>query len=151
MNKKEIYDKMFLELDSLLEGENDDVAIMASIVCELYHSFSHFDWVGFYRKTGESTLKIGPYQGTHGCLTIPFSQGVCGKCATEMKLLNIPDVTKIPYHIACSPTTRSEIVIPIMGHDGALIAVLDIDSNTSHAFDDIDETNLVRTNKYFIV
>ena len=149
MTKQQQYDSLFQTLDSLCEGETDQVALMATIACELYHTFGQFIWVGFYRNVGGQVLKIGPYQGTHGCLTIPFSKGVCGKCASERAVQNVPDVSKVPYHIACSATTKSELVVPILAGDGELVAVLDIDSDTAAAFDEIDEVNLQRLNKYF--
>ena len=149
MTKQQQYDRLFQTLDSLCEGETDHVALMATIACELYHGFEQFNWVGFYRNVGGQILKIGPYQGTHGCLTIPFSEGVCGKCAREMALQNVPNVSKVPYHIACSATTKSELVVPIVLADDELVAVLDIDSNTAAAFDEIDELYLQRVNRYF--
>lgn len=143
------YDRLFRTLDSLCESETDPIAVMATIACELYHSFDRFNWVGFYRNTGNRVLKIGPYQGSHGCLTIPFEKGVCGKCAREKTLQNVSDITRIPHHIACSESTRSELVVPIMNANDELIAVLDIDSDRTSAFDEIDEENLKRLNKYF--
>ncbi len=149
MNKQQQYDQLFQRLDSLCEGEDDHVALMATIACELYHAFERFDWVGFYRNVGGQVLKIGPYQGTHGCLTIPFSRGVCGTCARERAGQNVPNVSKVPDHIACSATTKSELVVPILAGDGELVAVLDVDSDTGAAFDEVDEVNLQRINKYF--
>ena len=146
---QEQYDSLFRRLDSLCQGETDPVSLMATIACELYHCFNGFDWVGFYRAAGNDFLKIGPYQGGHGCLTIPYSRGVCGRCAREMKLVNIPDVNSIPDHIACSGTTRSELVFPITTNDGRLLAVLDIDSNNPAEFGAVDEANLPRLNTYF--
>ena len=151
MTKQQQYDKLFQRLDSLCEGESDHVALMATIACELYHTFEHFDWVGFYRNCGGQVLKVGPYQGTHGCLTILFSKGVCGTCARERAVQNVPDVSKVPDHIACSATTKSELVVPILAGDGALVAVLDVDSDTGAAFDEVDEVNLQRINTYFHV
>jgi len=149
MTKQQQYDSLFQTLDSLCEGETDQLALMATIACELYHTFEQFIWVGFYRNVGGQVLKIGPYQGTHGCLTIPFSKGVCGKCASERAVQNVPDVSKVPYHLACSATTKSEVVVPMLASDGGLVAVLDIDSDTAAMFDEIDEVNLQRLNKYF--
>jgi len=149
MTKQQQYERLFLTLDSLCEGETDHVALMATIVCELYQAFERFNWVGFYRNVGGQILKIGPYQGAHGCLTIPFSKGICGKCARERSVQNVPDVSKVQHHIACSATTKSELVVPILVGDGELVAVLDIDSDTAAAFNEIDEVNLQRLNKYF--
>jgi len=145
----EQYNQLFKALDSLCEGETDQITLMATIACELYHAFDRFDWVGFYRNVGNETLKVGPYQGSHGCLTIPFESGVCGKCAREKAVQNVRDVNAIPHHIACSATTRSEIVVPILDGRGDLIAVLDIDSNTPAAFDELDEENLTKLTRYF--
>jgi GAF domain-containing protein len=126
---------------ALVEGENDAIAKMATITCELYHTFDHFDWVGFYRDVRDETLKIGPYQGGHGCLVIPFSKGVCGACARSGKTQLVADVNAIKDHIACSATTRSEIVLPVIAN-GALIAVLDIDSDAPDAFKSDDQAAL---------
>lgn len=123
---------------ALIEGEDDVISKMATIACELFNGIEHFDWVGFYRVTGPELLKIGPYQGGHGCLVIPFSRGVCGACARTGQTQLVPDVNAIPDHIACSATTLSEIVLPVMV-DGKLIAVLDIDSDTPDAFTPEDQ------------
>lgn len=149
MTKQEQYQRIFPNLDALCEGETDVIALMATVACELYHGLDHFHWVGFYRVIDETTLKIGPYQGTHGCLTIDFSRGVCGQCAREQRLINVPDVTQLPHHIACSSSTRSELVLPILKKDGSLLAVLDIDSNAPQAFDEVDEQCLTHINPYF--
>ena len=101
-----------------------------------------FDWTGFYRVTEPGLLKIGPYQGTHGCLTIPFSRGVCGACATAQNTIIVPDVDAFPGHIACASSTRSEIVLPVHNGQGQLIGVLDIDSDQPAAFTQDDADNL---------
>jgi L-methionine (R)-S-oxide reductase len=148
-DKQTQYDQLFERLDALCEGESDVITLMSTIVCELNLSFEQFHWVGFYRNLGNRTLKVGPYQGGHGCLVIPFDQGVCGKCAATETVQNVPDVAGEPDHIACSATTKSEIVIPIMDAGGELIAVLDIDSNLPAAFGQIDQENLQRIGEYF--
>ncbi|MEL6583552.1 MAG: GAF domain-containing protein [Pseudomonadota bacterium] len=124
---------------SLCEGEDDPVALMATIACELHHAFEHFNWTGFYRVVSPGLLKIGPYQGGHGCLVISFDRGVCGAAAREERTQLVPDVDAFPGHIACASSTRSEIVVPVFDGDGALIAVLDIDSDTPDAFDAVDQ------------
>lgn len=123
---------------ALTEGETDQVALMATVVCELKHSDPRFDWVGFYRVTGPEMLKIGPYQGGHGCLSIPFSRGVCGAAARTQATQLVPDVDAFPDHIACSSSTRSELVVPVFDGTGALIGVLDIDSDQPDAFTEAD-------------
>jgi GAF domain-containing protein len=138
MHKTTQYQLVLDRLRALLEGETDEVAMMATIVCELHQRLDHFDWTGFYRVVAPGMLKIGPYQGGHGCLTIPFERGVCGQCAREAKTQLVPDVTAVPHHIACSSSTRSEIVVPVFESAGRVRAVLDVDSDTPAAFDEID-------------
>ena len=75
------YSELAKVIASLTEGERDEVALMATLACEVHHSDDRFDWTGFYRVTEPELLKIGPYQGGHGCLHIPFSRGVCGAAA----------------------------------------------------------------------
>ena len=128
---------------SLTHGETDEVALMATVACELHHSDPRFDWTGFYRVTEPGILKIGPYQGGHGCLVIPFGKGVCGTCAATGEVQIVPDVDAFPGHIACSSSTRSEIVLPVR-RDGTLIGVLDIDSDRPDAFGEADAEALGR-------
>ena len=127
---------------ALTEGETDAVALMATVACEVHHADDRFDWTGFYRVTAPGMLKIGPYQGGHGCLTIPFDRGVCGACAREMRVQLVPDVDAFPGHIACASTTRSEIVLPVTDAAGRLVAVFDIDSNRPAAFTEADAEGL---------
>ena len=130
-------------IDALLRDESDWVAAMATVACELHHAFGYFQWTGFYRiVTGREELVIGPYQGTHGCLRIPFANGVCGAAASSRETQLVGDVSTFPGHIACSPTTRSELVVPILSGWGKLLAVLDIDSDTLGAFNPVDQREL---------
>ena len=126
----------------MTEGETDEVALMATIACEVHRSDERFDWTGFYRVVGHELLKIGPYQGGHGCLTIPFSRGVCGAAARTGEIQLVPDVDSFPGHIACSSSTRSELVLPVRNGEGRLIAVLDIDSDEPDAFNQEDADGL---------
>ena len=128
---------------SLTQGETDEVALMATVVCEVHHADDRFDWTGFYRVTEPGLLKIGPYQGGHGCLVIPFARGVCGAAARTREVQIVPHVEAFPGHIACSSSTRSEIVLPVFGQGGRLIGVLDIDSDRPDAFDAADAKGLV--------
>lgn len=127
---------------SLTEGETDSVALMATLACELHHADDRFDWTGFYRVTEPGLLKIGPYQGGHGCLQIPFDKGVCGAAARTGEVQLVADVEAFPGHIACASSTRSEIVLPVFDASGALIAVLDIDSDQPDAFTEDDAMQL---------
>ena len=132
------YRNVRAQLEALLEGETDFVAAMATVVCELHHAFDYFHWTGFYRVIEKELLAVGPYQGGHGCLRIPFSRGVCGAAAREKRTQLVPDVHAFPDHIACASSTLSEIVIPIFDATGEVIAVLDIDSDAPAAFTEID-------------
>ncbi|WP_456424693.1 GAF domain-containing protein [Rhodocaloribacter sp.] len=138
------YEETLARIEALLDGEDDWIAAMATAACELHHSLPHFDWTGFYRAVAPDLLVIGPYQGTHGCLRIPFSRGVCGAAARERRTRLVEDVEAFPGHIACSSTTRSEIVVPVLTPDGRLLAVLDVDSNAPAAFDETDRRFLER-------
>lgn len=137
------YDDISAAIRALCHGETDAVALMATVVCEIHHRHPLSDWTGFYRVVGPQLLKIGPYQGGHGCLVIPFSRGVCGAAARTGKVLNVPDVDAFPDHIACSSTTRSELVVPVWNGAGVLLGVLDLDSNTPAAFTKADEDWIV--------
>lgn len=127
---------------SLTEGEDDVIALMATVACELHHADDRFDWTGFYRVVGPDLLKIGPYQGGHGCLTIPFSRGVCGAAARTKEVQLVADVDAFPGHIACASSTRSEIVLPVCDAQGDLLGVLDIDSDQPAAFSTEDARQL---------
>lgn len=132
------YDDLRRRVAALTAGEDDPVALMATVACEIHHADDRFDWTGFYRVVAPGLLKVGPYQGGHGCLVIPFSRGVCGACARTGEAQVVPDVAAFPGHIACSSSTRSEIVLPVRDAAGRLMAVLDIDSDRPAAFDEGD-------------
>lgn len=127
---------------SLTENETDMVALMATLACEVHLSDDRFDWTGFYRVVGPELLKIGPYQGGHGCLVIPFSRGVCGACATTGEIQLVDDVNAFAGHIACAASTQSEVVLPVRNKAGVLLGVFDIDSNQPAAFTRDDATRL---------
>jgi GAF domain-containing protein len=126
---------------ALTEGEADEVALMATLACEIHHADERFDWTGFYRVTEPGLLKVGPYQGGHGCLVIPFGRGVCGACARTGEVQIVDDVATRADHIACSSSTRSEIVLPVR-RGGTLLAVLDLDSDRPAAFGPADAEGL---------
>ncbi len=128
------YASLRQSIRSLTEGEDDVVSLMATVACEVHHSDDRFDWTGFYRVTAPELLKIGPYQGGHGCLQIPFSRGVCGAAARTREVQLVADVEAFEGHIACASSTRSELVLPVFDADGAVIAVFDIDSDQPAAF-----------------
>ena len=136
------YADLSARIEALCHGETDTVALMATVVCELHHSHPLADWTGFYRVTAPEVLKIGPYQGGHGCLVIPFSRGVCGACARTGEVQLVPDVEAFPGHIACAASTRSELVLPVWNGAGDLLGVLDLDSDTPAAFTEADVQGL---------
>ena len=134
------HEEVYQRIESLLKDENDWIAAMATVVCELHNSFNHFHWTGFYRTVAPNLLKIGPYQGGHGCLVIPYDKGICGSAARTGETQDVPDVHARPEHIACSSSTLSEIVVPVKSPYGEVFAVLDVDSDYQAAFtsEDID-------------
>jgi GAF domain-containing protein len=132
------YPALAARIAALTEGETDMIALMATVACEVHHADDLFDWTGFYRVVAPDLLKIGPYQGGHGCLVIPFSRGVCGMAARSGQVQLVPDVDAFPGHIACASSTRSEIVLPVVNGAGALIGVFDIDSDQPAAFTETD-------------
>ena len=136
------YEGLTKRVLSLTEGENDQVSLMATVVCEVHWADDRFDWTGFYRVVDQNLLKIGPYQGSHGCLTIPFSRGVCGAAARTGEIQLVSDVSDFSEHIACSASTQSELVVPVRDKNENLIAVFDIDSNVLNAFN-IDDANQI--------
>jgi len=136
------YDALAETIASLTQGETEAIALMATVACEVHHSDDRFDWTGFYRVVSPGLLKIGPYQGGHGCLVIPFQRGVCGAAARSGRVQLVADVDVFPGHIACASSTRSELVIPVRDSTGAIIAVFDIDSNQPQAFAEDDATCL---------
>ena len=131
-------------IHSLTEGEDDVVALMATVACEVHHCDDRFDWTGFYRVTAPELLKIGPYQGGHGCLQIPFSRGVCGAAARTGEVQLVPDVEAFEGHIACASSTRSELVLPVFNKAGDVTAVFDIDSDQPDAFTQSDADEMAK-------
>ena len=143
-DKQQRYNRSLQRITELINGETDVIAVMATVACELHNRFENFHWTGFYRVVEPELLKIGPYQGEHGCLQIPFDRGICGAAARSRQTQLVPDVREFPGYITCSSSTRSEIVVPVLDSKGNLIAVLDIDSDRADAFDPIDRVNLER-------
>ena len=138
------HDEVFARTTSILDDEDDWISAMATVACELHNAFDHFHWTGFYRTTSPNMLKIGPYQGGHGCLFIPFEKGICGAAARIGDTQDVPNVHERPEHIACSSTTNSEIVVPIKDLSGDVVAVLDVDSDELAAFSTEDVQLLER-------
>ena len=137
MEKKEQYRLLERQLAALLVGESDPIAKMANLAAVLHESFG-FWWTGFYRVAGEELI-LGPFQGPVACMHIPYGKGVCGTAWARNETVVVPDVEAFSGHIACSSASRSEIVVPVHGADGAVTAVLDIDSDRLATFDEVDK------------
>jgi L-methionine (R)-S-oxide reductase len=148
LSKADAYAALSEQLDAILIGVTDEVCVMATIACVIHHGFDLL-WSGFYRVVNPKLLRVGPYQGSLGCLEIEFGRGVCGTAAVERRTLVVPDVYAFPGHITCDARSRSEIVVPVFDHSGALLAVLDLDSDHLGAFDEIDARALERIVKRF--
>ena len=131
-------DRLKKTLISLASGETDTITIMATTACEVHQADARCSWTGFYRVVAPDMLKVGPYQGGHGCLTIPFSKGVCGAAARTGKAQLVPDVEAFEGHIACSSTTKSELVLPVYNKNKDLLGVFDLDSESLAAFTEED-------------
>lgn len=144
--KADRYAELETEILAVLEGEPNVTARMATVASMLADAFDHYFWTGFYvvDPTKPAELVVGPYQGTLGCLRIPFGQGVCGTAAATGKTQIVPDVHAFPGHIACDSRSASEIVVPVRDASGALIAVFDVDATVPAAFDSTDAEWLER-------
>lgn len=143
-DKSAAYTALLDVYKSVIDGETNEIARLSTLISLLTSTFGErFFWCGFYMvdENKANELVVGPYQGTMGCLRIPFSKGVCGKCAREAKTQIVDDVHAIADHIACDSRSNSEIVVPVF-KNGKLHAVLDIDSTQFAAFDEIDARGL---------
>jgi len=142
--KQALYQEAEKELISITEGEKNVTALMATVSCILAQKFDYYFWTGFYivDPEKENELVVGPYQGTLGCLRIPFGRGVCGMAAATLETQLVEDVHAFPGHIACDSRSNSEIVVPVLNTQGQLIAVLDVDSVDIGSFDETDRVAL---------
>jgi L-methionine (R)-S-oxide reductase len=149
--KPAAYAQLEAQIAAVLAGIDDDIAAMATMSSLIHHGFENL-WTGFYRVVErDSLLRVGPYQGTLGCLDIAFGRGVCGTAAAERRTVIVEDVDSFPGHIACDARSRSEIVVPVFDASGDLIAVLDVDSGERAAFDHDDQAGLERIVAWFAI
>jgi len=146
--KARAYELVQAAFDQVMGDTDDAVTAMATMSALLHHGFG-FLWTGFYRVVAPDLLRVGPYQGTLGCLDIRFGRGVCGTAAAERRAMIVPDVNEFPGHIACDARSRSEIVVPAFGAGGELVAVLDVDSERANTFDTEDQAGLERLVTWF--
>ena len=144
MTKTEIYQEIAAQIAAVIDGETSRTARYATAACLLSEAFESFFWTGFYVVDPDKPqeLVVGPYQGSLGCLRIPFGKGVCGAAAERRETIIVEDVHAFPGHIACDSRSNSEIVVPVFDESGALAAVLDVDSETFDAFDVQDKAGL---------
>ncbi|MGD8326390.1 MAG: GAF domain-containing protein [Sphingomonadales bacterium] len=147
--KAEIYETVSKEILAVIDGEPNITARMASVACLLSQAFETYFWTGFYVVDPDKTdeLVVGPYQGTLGCLRIPFGQGVCGVAAQSRETQLVADVHAFSGHIACDSRSNSEIVVPVFNQNEQLIAVLDVDSEDFNSFDEVDRQALEKLMK----
>lgn len=143
--KAEQYEDVRKQIAAVVTGETSVTARYATASCLLRDMFGdRYFWTGFYVVDPEKPreLVVGPYQGTMGCLRIPFGKGVCGAAAETGETQLVEDVHAFPGHIACDSRSNSEIVVPVRDADGNLAAVLDVDSTEFGAFDETDKAGL---------
>jgi L-methionine (R)-S-oxide reductase len=147
--KPDAYLELATHVEAVLDGIADPVAAMATIAALVHHGFGHL-WTGFYRVVdNRRRLRVGPYQGTLGCLEIEIGKGVCGTAAARAETVIVEDVHAFPGHITCDARSRSEIVVPVFDNTRTLIAVFDIDSDRTAAFDHQDRVGLERLLGWF--
>ena len=152
MKKDERYELLYKQIESLVEGESNRIGVLANVSAAMKELFPEaYFWVGFYLvDTEANVLRLGPFQGTVACYTIPYGKGVCGSAWAQRQTLVVPDVEAFPGHIACSSLSRSEIVVPLFDHHSEMVSpcavwgVLDIDSTDLATFDDTDRRWLER-------
>ena len=145
-DKPTLYRDLAAALDALVAGEPDGIANMANAAALIWETLPDLNWAGFYRNVG-GELVLGPFQGRPACIRIPFGSGVCGAAAANLSVQRVDDVNAFPGHIACDAASASELVVPIVGADGELIAVLDLDSPSRARFDAEDEAGCVKLAK----
>ena len=142
-DKATLYRDLAAALEALVAGEPDGVANMGNAAALIFETLPGINWAGFYRNVG-GELVLGPFQGRAACIRIPFGQGVCGTAAATLQVQRVDDVHAFPGHIACDAASNSELVVPIVGSDGELLAVLDLDSPDTGRSDAEDEAGCVR-------
>jgi L-methionine (R)-S-oxide reductase len=133
-DKPTLYRDLTEAIDAVTTGEPDPIANMANVAALLWQFLPDLNWAGFYRTVDADKLVLGPFQGKAACIRIPFGRGVCGAAAASGATQLVEDVHAFPGHIACDADSRSELVVPVV-RDGAVIAVIDLDSPSAARFD----------------
>ncbi|WP_186248206.1 GAF domain-containing protein [Burkholderia gladioli] len=147
--KSELYETLVAQARSLIESETDLVANAANFSSLVYNSLEGLNWAGFYLFDG-AELVVGPFQGKPACVRIPLGKGVCGTAARTRETQVVRDVHEFPGHIACDSASQSEIVVPLVADDGALIGVWDVDSPELARFDDEDRRGMEALCRVFV-
>ena len=142
MEKKEKYELLLQQVESLIAGETNKVGVLANVSAAIHEAMGFF-WTGFYL-VNDNELILGPFQGSVACYHIPYNKGVCGTAWARRQTVVVPDVEEFPGHIACSSLSRSEIVVPVFNTSNEVVAVLDIDSKELATFDEVDQYYLER-------
>lgn len=148
-SKPEQYAQLLEQARGLMHGERDRIANAANLSALVYHALPALNWVGFYFFDG-TELVVGPFQGLPACVRIPLDKGVCGAAASTRETQRVPDVHAFPGHIACDSASRSELVVPLVGADGALLGVFDLDSPEPDRFDADDQAGLEAIARAFV-
>ena len=140
-SKPEQYAQLLQQAQALLHGERDRIANAANLSALVYHALPDLNWAGFYFFDG-TELVVGPFQGLPACVRIPLDKGVCGAAARTHQTQRIEDVHAFPGHIACDSASNSELVVPLVAADGALLGVFDLDSPLPARFSVEDQEGL---------
>ena len=140
--KPELYAELLSAADALTAGEPDGVANMANVAALLWQLLPDLNWAGFYRLI-DGELVLGPFCGKPACIRIALGSGVCGTAAASATTQRVADVHAFPGHIACDAASRSELVVPVL-RDGAVVAVIDLDSPLTERFDADDQAGIER-------
>ena len=145
LSKEEKYNALIPQINALVVGETDLIANLSNIIAALKFGFNWL-WVGVYFVKNDE-LVLGPFQGPVACTRIKKGKGVCGTSWLTKKTIIVKDVDQFPGHIACSSSSKSEIVLPIFNKNFKVALILDIDSENLNAFDEIDAMHLTQVTK----
>lgn len=148
-SKPEQYAELVTQARALLAGERDRIANAANFAALVYDALPELNWAGFYFYDGRE-LVVGPFQGKPACVRIALGRGVCGTAAATRATQVVADVDAFPGHIPCDSASRSEIVVPLVAGDGALLGVWDVDSPKLARFDADDRAGMEALTRVFL-
>ena len=141
IKKKNRYQRIYKQLQSLLQPHDNPIAAMSTIIAVLHHKFDYYFWTGFYLLQDDDLI-VGPYQGPVACIKLKKDAGVCWAGIIQKKTIIVPDVHQFPGHIACDSRSNSEIVVLLKSKEGQITGVLDVDSKDLNSFDEVDKDGL---------